>query len=1076
MACSRVVRLRPAATAVARSTRAGPAGPAGPAPRVFAAHAASTPACVRARAFGASPGARAPARWLVDARGSSPRSSAVSRASPSRGGGGGGGGGGAPRAPSRRAPTRARAVSTTASSDVDASTQYVPGANHADLSKNFEHADVEERLYSWWESRGCFAPDPDATGEPFTIAMPPPNVTGALHMGHAMFVTLQDIMARNARMRGRPTLWLPGSDHAGIATQLVVERALEAEGKTRVEIGREAFEERTWAWKEEYGGRIAGQIRRLGASCDWSRERFTLDEGLSDAVLEAFVSLHERGLIYKGTYMVNWAPKLQTAVSDLEVEYADEPGTLYYFKYPVRPADGDEEAEDLHLPVATSRPETILGDTAVAVNPNDPRFARFIGRECVVPFSDPPRFIPIIGDEYVDVEFGTGALKVTPGHDPNDYEIGKRRGLPTINIMNKDGSMNAKCGPAYEGMDRTACREQLWRDMEANGLAIRTEAYQTRVPRSQRGGEVIEPLVSEQWFCKMDSMAAPALAAVESGELTIVPPRFEKIYRGWLGDIRDWCISRQLWWGHRIPVWYVHESEEALARARSGEGAKGSSDVYVVARSEEEARAKHAASAGVSVDSGFVLYQEEDVLDTWFSSGLWPFSTLGWPDEDAEDFKKFFPTAVMETGHDILFFWVARMVMLSYGMTGKLPFHTVFLHGLVRDEKGRKMSKSLGNVVDPLEVIEAQGCDALRFTLATGTAPGQDLNLNMDRLASNRNFTNKIWNAGKFVLYAMEGLTDEERCALAAEANAFETTDPNALAALPTPEAWIISRLHETVDRVTAAHDRYDFGEAGRAAYSFFYDDFADWFIEGAKSRLYGDDAAAKRTALAVTLYVMERTLRVLHPFVPYVTEEVWRALPRRGETLMNQPWPTLDAASSADATKTFEALRAVVRSVRNARAEYAVEPAKRVPAHVVVKEEEEEEGSSTLLASLGAELGMLAGLARLDEATSSVAASPPEAAAADPGAFVQCVVSESVEVWLPLSGIVDPAKETERLGKQRAKLEKEAAGLAGRLASPAFAEKAPAAVVEKSRKELQELQEQLQAVETRMEQMAALL
>ena len=942
---------------------------------------------------------------------------------------------------------RCRAMATSVASEVH------PGANHADLPKNFEQGDVEERLYKMWEENGYFKPSDTAAGEPFTIAMPPPNVTGALHMGHAMFVTLQDIMARNARMRGRPTLWLPGTDHAGIATQLVVERSLEADGLTREGVGREEFERRTWEWKKEYGGRIGNQIRRLGASCDWSRERFTLDEGLSEAVLEAFVSLHDRGLIYKGTYMVNWAPKLQTAVSDLEVEYADEPGTLYYFKYPVEGGEGD----GAYLPVATTRPETILGDTAVAVNPADDRFKSFIGKRCVVPFSN-GRTIPIIGDDYVDIEFGTGALKITPGHDPNDYEIGQRVGLPTINIMNKDGSMNGNAG-AYEGLDRAECRTKLWADMESQGIAIKSEPYQTRVPRSQRGGEVIEPLVSEQWFVKMETMAKPALEAVETGELTIVPSRFEKIYKGWLTDIRDWCISRQLWWGHRIPVWYVHESQAALDAARSGTG-KGSSPTYVVARNEAEATAKAKAAHGEHV----VLYQEEDVLDTWFSSGLWPFSTLGWPNEEAADLAKFFPTQVMETGHDILFFWVARMVMMSYGMTGKLPFHTVFLHGLVRDEKGRKMSKSLGNVVDPLNVIDEQGCDALRFTLATGTAAGQDLNLNMDRLASNRNFTNKIWNSGKFVLYSLEGMSDDERVELVDAAAAV----PSSLPDLPLAERWIVSRLHAVVDHVTSAHDRYDFGEAGRAAYSFFYDDFADWFIEGAKSRLYGDDPAAAKTTKAVALYVLDNTLRVLHPFVPYVTEEVWRSLPHRGDSIMNQSWPRLDAERDAGAVGAFETVQGIVRSIRNARAEYAVEPAKRIPAFVVISD-------ATLMEEVAAELAMVGGLARLDADASRVCAAAPADAVETPGDFVQTVVSDGVEVYLPLSGIVDPAKELARLGKQAGKLEKEVDGLAGRLKSPKFVEKAPAAVVEKSKKELAELEEQLASVRSRMSQMEAL-
>ena len=595
--------------------------------------------------------------------------------------------------------------------------------------------------------------------------------------------------------------------------------------------------------------------------------------------------------------------------------------------------------------------------------------------------------------------------------------------------------------------------------MESQGIAIKSEPYQTRVPRSQRGGEVIEPLVSEQWFVKMETMAKPALEAVETGELTIVPSRFEKIYKGWLTDIRDWCISRQLWWGHRIPVWYVHESQAALDAARSGTG-KGSSPTYVVARNEAEATAKAKAAHGEHV----VLYQEEDVLDTWFSSGLWPFSTLGWPNEEAADLAKFFPTQVMETGHDILFFWVARMVMMSYGMTGKLPFHTVFLHGLVRDEKGRKMSKSLGNVVDPLNVIDEQGCDALRFTLATGTAAGQDLNLNMDRLASNRNFTNKIWNSGKFVLYSLEGMSDDERVELVDAAAAV----PSSLATLPLAERCIVSRLHAVVDHVTSAHDRYDFGEAGRAAYSFFYDDFADWFIEGAKSRLYGDDPAAAKTTKAVALYVLDNTLRVLHPFVPYVTEEVWRSLPHRGDSIMNQSWPRLDAERDAGAVGAFETVQGIVRSIRNARAEYAVEPAKRIPAFVVISD-------AALMEEVAAELAMVGGLARLDAEASRVCAAAPADAVETPGDFVQTVVSDGVEVYLPLSGIIDPAKELSRLGRQAGKLEKEVAGLAGRLKSPKFVEKAPAEVVEKSKKELAELEEQLASVRSRMSQMEAL-
>jgi len=931
-----------------------------------------------------------------------------------------------------------------------------PGKRHGDLPKNFEHLAVEEPLYQWWEEQGYFHPNEAAPGAPFVIPMPPPNVTGALHMGHAMFVTLQDVMTRSARMRGRKTLWLPGTDHAGIATQLVVERKLESEGVKRTDMTREEFVDRVWEWKAEYGGRIQQQIKRLGASCDWSRERFTLDEGLSESVLEAFITLHDRGLIYKGTYMVNWAPKLQTAVSDLEVEYSEEPGTLFYFKYPVEGGSADD-----YLPVATTRPETILGDTAVAVHPDDARYKHLIGKKCVVPLSG-GRTVPIIGDTYVDMEFGTGALKITPGHDPNDYEIGKRVGLDMINILNKDGSMNANCGK-YNGLDRSVVRTQLWKDMGDEGLVLKEEPYTLRVPRSQRGGEVIEPIVSEQWFCKMDSMAEPSLKAVETGELTIVPQRFEKIYKSWLTDIRDWCISRQLWWGHRIPVWYVHDSAEDLARACEGEG-KGSNKRYVVARNDAEAEQKAKAAYGDNI----VLHREEDVLDTWFSSGLWPFSTQGWPNEDAPDMKNYFPASVLETGHDILFFWVARMIMMSYGMTGKLPFHTVFLHGLVRDAQGRKMSKSLGNVVDPLGVIAEQGTDALRFTLATGTAAGQDLNLNLERLASNRNFTNKIWNAGKFVLYSMDEMSDEDRMALVDEGRAL-CADAAAIAKLPLAERWIVSKLNATVDHVTTAQDKYDFGEAGRATYTFFYDSFADWYIEGAKSRLYGDNAAASRMTKAVSLYVLDQTLRLLHPFVPYVTEEVWQALPHRGEALIGQDWPALNAHVDTNAVNAFENLQKVVTRIRNARAEYSVEPAKRIPAYVVCAD-------AALNAELAAEINVIATLARLNIDECSVSTTPPAAFADAPENFVQIIINEQLEAYLPLAGLADPVKEIARLTKQQTKMEKEIAGLAGRVNSPSFTDKAPPAVVDKARKELSDLEEQLAAVVARVRQMESLV
>eukprot|EP00887_Chlorella_sp_A99_P007370 scaffold2.g7370.t1 len=994
-----------------------------------------------------------------------------------------------------------------------------PGAaQRSELPKNFDPADSEERLYQWWESAGYFAPDPDAAGEPFVMSMPPPNVTGKLHMGHAMFATLQDIMARYQRMRGRPTLWLPGTDHAGIATQMVVEKQLAAEGKDRRSLGREAFEAQVWAWKAQYGGFITQQLRRLGASCDWGRERFTLDAGLSEAVAEAFVRLHDRGLIYRGAYLVNWSPGLQTAVSDLEVEYSEEPGTMYYFKYPV--TDSEE-----YLPVATTRPETILGDTAVAVHPEDPRYAHLVGREVVVPQSGGRR-IPVLADAYVDREFGTGALKITPGHDPNDYELGRRFSLPTINIMADDGTLNAAAGP-YAGLDRFAARKALWADMKAAGLVLKEEPHTLRVPRSQRGGEVVEPLVREQWFVRMDALAKPALEAVANGDIRIVPERFEKVYNHWLENIKDWCISRQLWWGHRIPVWYVVAAPNAPpAAAAAGEDSASASasgaalphgQRYVVARSEAEAYAKARAAYG----EGVVLEQESDVLDTWFSSGLWPFSTLGWPQQTA-DLERFYPTAVMETGHDILFFWVARMAMMGLEFTGKPPFHTVYLHGLVRDDKGRKMSKSLGNVVDPVEVIAQYGADALRWTLATGTAPGQDLNLSLDRLTSARNFTNKLWQAGKFLLFNLAQADGAEWARLAAA----DFSVPAAFDGLPLAERWVLSELHATAAAITAAQERYDFGEAGRLLYDFVWSGFADWYIEAAKARLYGEDAAAAAQTRAVLAYAYETILRLAHPFMPFITEELWQAVPHGGPALIAAPWPGGLAPAAGggaaaaqqqqrrpeqregqqqreqleeqrrhvdvQAVEQFEVLQAAVRAVRNARAEYGVEPGRRVAATLRV-------ASPELRAALQGEAAALALLAKLDPETLQLLS--PEEAAHLSGAKgqIELVVCQGVEALLPLAGLFDAAKETERLAKQasaglqqrslgraratarslrhacRAKVEKELAALDGRLGNASFVDRAPQKVVDEVRAQAEEMRQQLAMIDDKLAKFAAL-
>ncbi|KAI5065077.1 hypothetical protein GOP47_0019772 [Adiantum capillus-veneris] len=897
-----------------------------------------------------------------------------------------------------------------------------------ELAKSFDFSS-EERIYNWWESQGYFKPSSKKDCEPFVIAMPPANVTGALHMGHAMFVTLEDVMIRHWRMRGKAALWIPGTDHAGIATQLVVEKMLLSQGVKRSELGREQFVARVWEWKKKFGGTITNQLRRLGASCDWTRERFTLDRQLSDAVVEAFLHLHRKGLIYRGSYMVNWSPSLQTAVSDLEVEYSEEPGSLYFFKYPI--ADG---GRDDYLPIATTRPETLLGDTAVAVHPEDERYAKYVGRMAIVPMSN-GRKIPVIADKYVKREFGTGALKITPGHDPNDYEIGKKFGLPIINIMNNDGSMNENAGN-YSGLDRFEARKKLWEDLEAAGLAIKIEPYTLNVPRSQRGGEIVEPLVSMQWFVKIQPLAKKALEAVEEGHLKIIPERFEKTYNHWLSNIKDWCISRQLWWGHRIPVWYV----------------KGiRNDEYIVARTEEDAYVLARKKFG----DDCILEQDPDVLDTWFSSGLWPFSTLGWPDTTQADYARFYPTAVMETGHDILFFWVARMVMMGIEFTGKLPFSTIYLHGLVRDSQGRKMSKTLGNVIDPLQSIAEYGTDALRFTLATGTTPGQDVNLSPERLTANKGFTNKLWNAGKFIHQNLPPPSDELACRSLSESRFISQDD---LHRLPQSEQWILSKLHALVDDVTTNYEKLYLGEAGRAIYDFFWSDFADWYIEASKTRLYQHEYAPSASiAQSVLLYVFNHVLRLLHPFMPYVTEELWQGLFKNEGALIVSPWPTCNLPKNQEAVQNFEIMQILIRSIRNARAEYSVEPGKRITAILVT--------TGALQLFIEAEKAILFSLAKLDPKSFQLSSEIPD----DANKAIQLVICEGLEVYLPLSEMVDIENELLRLGKQVSKMQLEFDGLSKRLSSSNFVEKAPAAVVQETRQKAEELQEKLLIIKQRV-------
>ena len=909
-----------------------------------------------------------------------------------------------------------------------------------ELPKAYDFKSTEARIYAMWEAGGYFQPwnDPNKPGfdpsvKPFVITIPPPNVTGELHLGHAMFVSVEDLMIRYHRMKGIPTLWVPGTDHAGIATQLMVERdLLKNEEVTREELGREEFLKRTWEWKRKYGGIITNQIRRLGASCDWTRERFTLDEGLSRAVREAFVRLYEKGLIYRGPRLINWSPGLKTAVSDLEVEYEEEEATLYYFKYMLKPetptplhlppfsekmggvtrrVEGGGEEE--YIPVATIRPETILGDTAVAVHPQDERYKKYIGRTAIVPILG--REIPVIADEYVSMEFGTGALKITPGHDPNDYAIAQRHNLPVISVLDAEAKVNEN-GGKYQGQDRFEARKNLWADMKAAGLVIKEEPYRTTIPRSQRGGEIVEPMISTQWFVKIEPLAKAAIEAVKDGRIRIVPERFEKVYFNWMENIKDWCISRQLWWGHRIPVWYCPEGHMTVAREDPTQcAACGSKDIH----------------------------QDEDVLDTWFSSGLWPFSTLGWP-EETPDYKYFYPTSYMETGYDILFFWVARMIMSGLEFTGQIPFHTVYLHGLVRDEHGQKMSKTKGNVIDPLTVMDEFGTDALRFTLLVGSTPGNDMNLSVKKVEANRNFANKLWNAGRFVINAINSLIPTPLP---------EGEGQGARADYTLADSWIWAKLQQLIRDVERQFQNFQYGQAGQQIYDFLWSDFADWYVEIAKEQLKNE--ATKAQTVETLARVLDICLRLLHPFTPFVTEEIWGHL---RQSLLASPisylasdWPTAlitakwpqprppegwEEAKSAD----FELIQEIVRSIRNLRAEKNVTPAKKIAAVIT---------AGNQLDLLESQKAVIAALAGLDPSQTTIYQSLQEKPADS-----AILVVGTVEIYLPLAGMVDLAEERARLEKELQETEAHIARLEKLLASD-FANKAPAPVVQKERDKL---------------------
>ena len=900
-----------------------------------------------------------------------------------------------------------------------------------EMPKAYSHREIEEALYEWWEQNGYFRPDQqlhsgqaDASKEPFVISMPPPNVTGALHLGHAITNSVEDMLIRYNRMLGRPTLWVPGTDHAGIATQNVVERKLAEQGMTRHNLGRKAFVQEVWDWKDEYHSRITAQQKRMGISCDWGRERFTLDDGLSDAVLEAFIALYREGLIYKGSRLANWCPRCASAISDLEVEYEEIQGKFYTFRYPLK--------EGGFLEVSTTRPETILGDTAVAVHPEDARYRDAVGKTARVPIL--AREIPVIADSYVDPTFGTGALKVTPGHDPNDYEIGLRHDLPVINIMNPDATLNEEAGP-YAGLDRLAARARLWADMQAAGLVVSEEIRTHQVGHCQRCNTVVEPMISEQWWVRTQPLAAPSIDAVRNGDIQIVPARFEKVYFHWMENIRDWCISRQLWWGHRIPVWYGPDGHPFAAR---GEG---------------DAQEQAIAHYGQSVH----LEQDPDVLDTWFSSGLWPFSTLGWP-ENTEDLAMYYPTSVLETGYDILFFWVARMIMMGLKFTGKVPFRHVYLHGLVRDEQGRKMSKSLNNARDPLDLIAEYGSDALRFTLLTGSTPGSDMKLSVARIEANRNFANKIWNAARFVILNL----DDAPLPLTDDPDAFNVTY-----GLPQPadlclaDRWILSRLQQLRDDVTRLIDGWQLGEAGRHLHEFLWSEYCDWYIEAAKVRLYNGTPEEAQSTRQVLAYVLEQSLRLLHPYMPFVTETIWQNLPglgQPGKALIIARWPQAGGDGDDEAEVAFGRLQEMVRSIRNARSEYSVEPARFITAQF---------SAGPFTALLGDNLAMVSALARLDTDSLVVA---PELPPVDKAVTL---TAGGATIYLPLAGMVDLAAERAKLQKELDNVDGLIRRAQGLLGNAGFLQKAPADVIEREQAKSVELHERREQLAGRLASLA---
>lgn len=867
-----------------------------------------------------------------------------------------------------------------------------------EMSSKFQPQEVEAGKYQWWVDSGVFHPNEDPNAEPYSIVIPPPNVTGKLHLGHAWDVTLQDMIIRQKRMQGFDTLWLPGMDHAGIATQAKVEEKLRGEGLSRYDLGREKFLEQTWEWKEEYASHIREQWAKMGISVDYRRERFTLDKGLSDAVKKVFVTLYEKGLIYRGEYIINWDPKAKTSLSDIEVIHKDVEGAFYHMNYPL--ADGSG-----FLEIATTRPETLLGDTAVAVHPDDERYQALIGKTVILPLVN--REIPIIADEYVEQDFGTGVVKITPAHDPNDFEVGNRHNLPRINVMNDDATMNELAGK-YQGMDRFAARKAIVKDLEEAGLLVKIEKHLHSVGHSERTDVVVEPRLSKQWFVKMGPLAEQAINAQRAeGDNTVnfYPPRFNDAYLRWMENIHDWVISRQLWWGHQIPAWYHKETGE----------------VYV----------------GMEAPSDSENWtQDPDVLDTWFSSALWPFSTMGWPDEESTDYKRYYPTNTLVTGYDILTFWVSRMMFQGLEFTGKRPFKNVLIHGLIRDSQGRKMSKSLGNGVDPMEVIEQYGADALRWFLANGSAPGQDVRYSTDKMDAAWNFINKIWNASRYALMNVGDLTADQ----------VDITGEKTLA-----DKWILTRLNQTIGKVTELFEKFEFGEAGRLLYRFIWDDFCDWYIEMSKETLAGDDEAAKLTTRSILVYVLDNTLRLLHPIMPFVTEEIWQSVPHVGESLVVATYPTVHPEQMDEkAAEEMEFLMDFIRSVRTVRNEMNTPLSK--PINIIAK------------VSDAAHYAILkeneSYIARFSNPEEFVYGEDVEA----PSDAVTSVIT-GAEIYLPLAGLINIEDEIARLEKEAEKLQQEVDRVEKKLSNEKFVAKAPAAVVEAERAKGADYQAQREAV-----------